>query len=215
YRFLSRLFGVDLAIDTATGKKYFAELAKNLLPEKNPGLHNQAIMEFGALQCVPSSPVCTSCPFIEMCSAFRNNTIPKLPVKKQKTTVKNRFFNYLYIENGKNTFLQKRTAKDVWQNLYEFPLVETDKLLTIGELVAHPAYNEIFGNQPNSNLIKTSNPLKHVLSHRVIHAQFFTINIQSPGIETPTGAIEVPLDEIDRYAVSRLMELFLESRTTI
>jgi len=209
YRVLSRLFGIATPIDSTPGKKEFAELAKNLLSKNEPASHNQAIMEFGALQCSPSSPDCQNCPLQNSCRAYQTNLVSTLPVKAQKTKVTNRFFNYLFIEFQGNTFLQKRTGKDVWQNLYEFPLIESEKLFTSAELIENEYFKTLFAKTTEVDIYKISNPMKHVLSHRVIYAQFITIRINELN-EDFEKFTKTPINGIDKFAVSRLMELFLE-----
>lgn len=209
YRVISRLFGIETPIDSSAGKKEFAVKATSLLSLKEPGTHNQAIMEFGALQCVPVSPDCLNCPLNKSCKAFELNLVTSLPVKEKKTKVTNRFFNYLFIEFQGNTFLQKRTAKDVWQNLFEFPLIETDKLLSSEDLLQNESFKRIFNGISEVTLQRTSNPMKHILSHRVIYAQFITISINELNESFENLSI-TPINKIDKYAVSRLMELFLE-----
>ena len=209
YRVLSRLFEVSTPIDSGKGKKEFAELALHLLSKSDPALHNQALMEFGALQCAPVSPDCQNCPLQSACQAFATNQAGNLPVKKHKTKTSNRYFNYLFIQYNKSTFIQKRTAKDVWQNLYEFPLTEADKLLDLEELTANKEFQNLFSNIDRVELTKTTNPIKHVLSHRVIIAQFVSVNISESNNQLEKY-INVPLTKIDNYAVSRLMEIFLE-----
>ncbi len=209
YRVLSRLYGIETPIDSGIGKKQFAELAQNLLSMAEPATHNQAMMEFGALQCVPSSPNCGICPLQSVCQAYVTNEITNLPVKLQKTKTTNRYFNYLFIKYNDFTFLQKRTAKDVWQNLYEFPLIESDKLFEVSELIENKDFQQLFSAIEKVEITNTTNPIKHILSHRVILAQFISVTISESSKEIQKF-IEVPLIEIDRYAVSRLMELFLE-----
>ncbi|MDD4970196.1 MAG: A/G-specific adenine glycosylase [Paludibacter sp.] len=210
YRVLSRLFGIESPIDSNSGKKEFALLAQELLSKTSPGKHNQAIMEFGALQCIPVAPDCSACPLKSVCMAFENNLISMLPVKSPKKKSTNRFFNYLFIRFQDSTFLQKRVEKDVWQNLFEFPLIESDRLLNSEELLDDEAFKSLFGNVDEVEIHKISNPMKHILSHRVIHAQFFSVNISKKD-KAFNQFIQVPLKEIDSYAVSRLMELFLEN----
>ena len=209
YRVLSRLFGIQTPIDSSAGKKEFALLAQDLLSKSHPGLHNQAVMEFGALQCVPVAPDCGICPLQSVCMAFENNSVSILPVKSQKKKPTNRYFNYLFIRCAENTYLQKRIVKDVWQNLFEFPLIESEQLLSTAELADHDYFKSMFNDIDEVNIHKISNPMKHILSHRVIFAQFFSITI-SKETEYLKQFVRVPLNEIDRYAVSRLMELFLE-----
>jgi A/G-specific adenine glycosylase len=210
YRVLSRLFNIQTPINSSSGKKEYAFLAQDLLSETQPAMHNQSLMEFGALQCVPASPNCDICPLKLICIAFKDNLVSILPVKSQKKKSTNRFFNYLFIRLGDNTFLQKRVEKDVWQNLYEFPLIETDRLLSAKELVDTEKFKIIFNGLSYVEIDKITNPVKHVLSHRVIFAQFIFINVSAKN-EILKQLIQVQLNEIDHYAVSRLMELFLEN----
>jgi len=210
YRVLSRLFGKETPIDSGKGKKEFAEIAQHLLPKSESGLHNQAIMEFGALQCIPASPDCNNCPLKSVCQAFELNLVTILPIKLQKTKVSNRYFNYLFIKYNDETFLQKRIAKDVWQNLYEFPLIESDQLVEITDLIESEEYKFFFEGINRVEIIKKSNPMKHILTHRVIFAQFITVTVSELNNKLQK-LVQIPLDEIDRFAVSRLMELFLES----
>ena len=210
FRVLARVFGIETAIDSNAGKKEFTQLAQTLLPHSDPALHNQAIMEFGALQCTPgSSPNCNICPLILHCRAFELNIISKVPVKSQKTKVSNRYFNYIFIQFQDNTFIQKRTTKDVWQNLYEFPLIETSHLLNPSELLEDEYFKLLFEGVEEVNILKTSNPMKHVLSHRVIHAQFITIRISNLS-KLLNQSDQIKISDLSNFAVSRLMELFLE-----
>lgn len=211
YRVLSRVFGVETPIDSSTGKKEFSSLAKNLLSLNNPGEHNQAVMEFGALQCVPVSPNCSLCPFQQNCKAFDFDLVARLPVKEKKTKVTNRYFNYLHIKLNTTTFLQKRTGKDVWHNLYEFPLIEADHLLTVEELFENEYFQQLFSGGIEVELMKKTNPMKHVLSHRVIYACFFTLKI-SDSTNSLLQLESVNDYELDKFAVSRLMELFIEKQ---
>ena len=209
YRVLSRLFGIETPIDSGAGKKEFAGLAQELISKSDPGIHNQSIMEFGALQCVPVSPDCAACPLQLNCRAYELSIVDKLPIKSKKTKVTNRYFNYFFIELGGKTYLQKRIAKDVWQNLFEFPLVEADSLLTVEELMETNGFKNLFSGIGEVEVVKILNPMKHILSHRVIYAQFVTVKI------TDENAVlsklnKVSIAEIDQFAVSRLMELFLE-----
>ena len=209
FRVLSRIFGIEAAIDSGKGKKEFTYLAQELLSKLEPGLHNQAIMEFGALQCVPVSPDCNNCPFQPMCKAYELNMVSQLPVKSKKTKVTQRYFNYFFIEYQGNTYIQQRTAKDIWQNLYEFPLIESDSLLEISELLLDEDFLKLFGEIEEVEIIERSNSVKHILTHRIIFAQFVTIKISRESDEI-VRLIKVPIVEIEKYAVSRLMELFLD-----
>ena len=120
YRVLSRWMGIEEPIDTVRGKKLFAALADELLERSVPALYNQAIMDFGAIQCVPSSPSCLFCPLSDSCVALQKGLVDALPMKQHKTKVTNRYFIYFYVRAGEYTFLHKREAGDIWHNLYEF-----------------------------------------------------------------------------------------------
>ena len=137
YRVLSRIFDIDLPIDSTQGKKAFQELANSLIPTKNPGDFNQGMMEFGAMQCTPVNPKCEHCPFSERCLAKMHNTIAARPVKAKKTAVRNRYFYYFIFRETDRICIQKRTQKDIWQHLFEFPLLETADPQSDAHLINH------------------------------------------------------------------------------
>ena len=205
YRVLSRVFGIDTPIDSPAGKKQFAVLAQQLLDKKYPGDYNQAIMDFGAMVCTPSAPQCSGCPLASRCLALAQGRVEALPVKAQKTKISTRYFHYIYVKQGDNTWLHKRGAGDVWQNLYEPPLVETP---TAAEgFAARPLYKEWFGRK--KAVLKVP-PVKHVLSHRVIYADLSEISLP-PSCPVPQGFVAVPAKELKKYAVSRLVQKLLET----
>lgn len=208
YRVLSRVFAISEPIDTTRGKKIFAELAQSLLDESEPGLHNQAIMEFGALQCVPVSPNCNICPAISMCLAYSQNKVSSYPVKEGKQKTRNRYFNYLDIRCGEYAFLHKRTAKDIWQNLYELPLLETVQLLMMEELQSADEFKNLFENK--DVYIKYVAQIKHVLSHQIIYAVFYRIELSEESNFFNDNYIKVKVDDLEQYPVSRLVHKYLE-----
>lgn len=210
YRVLSRLFAIETPIDSHSGKKEFDALAQQLIENSVPSLHNQALMEFGALQCVPVSPDCSVCPLRVFCKAYELKMVDRLPVKSKKTPVKQRFFNYLVINFNQYIFLQKRTADDIWKNLYEFPLIETDHLLTEAELFENDFFQKLFQGIKEISILQISKPVHHLLTHRRITAQFITLQIAKKS-EALKQFIEIPNTEIDDFAVSRLMELYLKN----
>ncbi len=211
FRVLSRVFGIETPIDSTAGKKQFAKLAGNLLDKKKPLLHNQAIMEFGALQCTPQQPGCASCPLQNDCVAFLTNCISELPRKEQKTKQRERFFHYFYLKNNGKTYLQKRTGKDVWQNLYEFPLIETGRQLEIDELMQTESFKTLFQGIKNITFEGSPLELKHVLSHRIIRAKFYTVSIDSENNQLETR-IKIDIEKRHDYPVSRLTGIFLEKQ---
>ncbi len=204
YRVLSRVFDITTPIDSTDGKKHFSALAQELLDKKHPGDYNQALMDLGAMVCTPQTPVCEACPLGKICRARQLGTQDQRPVKMQKTKISTRYFHYIYVEQGKSTWLHKRGAGDVWQNLYELPLLETkqQKLPGKGEL------KKWFGKFPVRPLGKT--PLKHVLSHQIIYAYLYKV-ILPPAFPVPEGFVKVPVNKIGGYAVSRLVQKLLES----
>ena len=214
YRVLARLFDLEMPIDSGEGKKYFTELAQSLLDERHPDLFNQAMMEFGALQCVPKSPACDSCPLNGKCLALASGRVEQLPVKNGKTMVKPRYFNYLHIRGQGKTLLSKRTGNDIWRNLYEFPLVETASPVSWGELQQVAGFNTLFGGMTGINVKREFTAKKHVLSHRVIYAVFYEILVDafSPAMQK---YLQVPDEEVGNYAVSRLVQSYLEKRETL
>lgn len=209
YRVLARLFNIGTPIDSSKGQKEFAQLAQELLDTDRAADHNQAIMEFGALQCVPALPHCAHCVLNNICLAYSNNTVSQLPIKTQKLKVKKRYFNYLHIQYEGKSYLQQRTDNDIWQNLYEFPLIETKKLLSTEELLQENQFLELFNNSSSVSIDSVTSPIKHILTHRHIFAQFFNITIQSKSKELEQFT-EINEESRDKYAVSRLMELFFE-----
>ena len=211
FRVLARLFDIDLPIDGGEGKKYFTALAQSLLDERRPDLFNQAMMEFGALQCVPKSPDCESCPLNGKCLGLSARRVERLPVKNGKTVVKPRYFNYLYVHGQGMTLLSKRMGNDIWRNLYEFPLIETERAVTWEELSGMVVFQELFDGIENIEIVREYVAKKHVLSHRVIFPVFYEIRIDS--FSRSMGKyLKVPDDRVGEYAVSRLIQSYLEVR---
>ncbi len=171
YRVLSRLHGVDLAINSTEGEKYFLKLANQLLDSERSAEYNQAIMEFGALACTPKKPMCNFCPFKSSCIAFNTNKVLELPVKLKKVKVKKRYFNFCIVINDKNEVLiQKRQGKGIWQHLFQFPLIETDKTLIVG------AGQDVDGEFLLEQELLTLNK-PHKLSHQHLYIRFFKASI--------------------------------------
>lgn len=190
FRVLSRYFDIETDIAQASAKKEFAALAFELIPKDNPAIFNQAIMEFGALQCVPKSPNCSICIFNESCAALQKKKVDHLPVKSKKLKVKNRYFNYFVAsDENQNTIIQKRTAKGIWHNLYEFPLLETDKEEDF-DFVSEQIQNEYFKENTISSILETNDKsIVHKLSHQHLHIKFWNVKIKGTienGIDVET-----------------------------
>ncbi len=203
YRVLARYFGIEIPINSGEGKKYFKALAQQLLYQQEPATYNQAIMEFGAVQCKPQSPRCNVCPLEQTCQALQYNRVESLPVKLRKGVIKNRFFNYLVITNGQQVLLTQRTESDIWQNLYEFPLIETMGNISAKKVKTHSLFTQLLQKKPFKMHLYNKKPIIHKLSHQHIHARFWQVSVQD--------ALEnaIPLAEMKKYPVSVLIANFV------
>jgi A/G-specific adenine glycosylase len=209
YRVLSRYFAEATPIDSSKGKKVFWELAMELLDSKTPGLHNQAIMELGATLCTPTNPECASCPFVNKCIAFIKGNFSDFPVKTAKTNQRKRYFYFYFFDYKGTTFLQKRIAKDIWNGLYQFPMIESESPLPDEEYLKLSDFFESKGTALY-NILKVSDPIKHILSHQILIARFIHVNLSekvNPGLQ---NTISVPMDQLDKYALPRLITRYLE-----
>jgi A/G-specific adenine glycosylase len=210
YRVLSRLFAVDEPIDTGSGKKIFSQLAQELLDEQNPGIYNQAIMEFGALQCVPSKPDCAVCPLQHSCLALEKGVIGQFPKKRGKTKVQNRYFNYFDVRVGNSTLLKKRIEDDIWKNLYELPLIETSENVLLEEIIQNQVFIEMFPEKKSIKIQGVPVEFKHILSHRIIYAKFYRIDVDTIPLKLLTECRQIQLEELPNYAISRLVSKYFE-----
>ena len=185
YRVLARHFGIDTPINTTEGKKLFQSLAQSLLPIDIPhsSAYNQAIMDFGAIQCTPQSPRCQECLLMESCVAFRSNLVSDLPVKQKTLKVRERHLIYIFIRYNGETALHRRGPGDIWQGLWEPFLCETV-----------PAGAELLRRN-----------VKHVLTHRILYADFYLWEPAERPV-LPLDYIWIKETELDNYAVPRLIE---------
>lgn len=213
YRVLARYFGIDTPIDQTAGKKIFADLAQSLLDSQQPGRYNQAIMDFGAVQCVPKSPSCTACPLQDCCQAFQADQINHYPVKSKKLTRKNRFFHFLVFAYKDLTYIQRREAKDIWQHLYQFPLLETDQFIhTYSKLFSHPDWPHW---TPKSDELewRLSRPFKQVLTHQNIHAFFFEIQLKTAPTSIPSEIVITERENLAKFAFPKIIDLYLKDNS--
>ena len=202
YRVLSRYFGIHTAIDSTDGKKEFAKLADSLVPTDVPGKYNQAIMDFGALQCKPANPDCPICPLNDKCYAYKKGEVSLLPIKEKKLKRTKRYFNYLVITYKGKYYLTKRMQKDIWQNLYEFPKVESEKAVGIKameRMVPHLWLKD--GLQPVATY-------KQQLTHQEINAVFYRCEVvQKPENE---DWIAVEREKVGNFAFPKIIDWFLK-----
>lgn len=206
YRVLSRYFGIETPIDSTRGKRDFAELAQTVLAEKVPALYNQAIMDFGAMQCVPKSPSCGDCPLADGCVARANGRVECLPVKSKKTSVKNRYFSYIIILDESSVYIRRRGEGDIWAGLYEPLLIETPQKASVQEVVPE-----------GYNVVAAVEGLKHQLTHRTIHADAYLVECSDKkkkdnarGIVLPEDFRKVGIGELQNFAAPRLVNIIYE-----
>jgi A/G-specific adenine glycosylase len=208
YRVMARIFGVFASPHTAKGKREFHCLVMDLIDTKEPHIFNQALLDFGALQCVPKNPNCSICPFNTFCYAFRNNLINSLPVRAKRTVPKDRFFIYLLIRCQGLTYIQKRTQKDIWHSLYQFPLIETTSLLKENEIGTHPQWKRIFGKSTPE--VKYISPIvRHQLSHQTLHTRFVIVDTERETKFLNNHFIPIETENISNYSTPRLIDSFL------
>lgn len=175
YRLLARHFGIDKNISTAKGKNAFAKLANQLLPAENPGLHNQAMMEFGALHCLPINPKCDSCIFKNSCRAFRNGNQQLLPVKSRPKKSVRRYFYYFVIRRGEKMLMKERKGRDIWTGLFDFPLQEEKRIVSLKRIQKVVLSSMVIGAAKGLR-ITISHEYKHVLTHQIIYARFIEVH---------------------------------------
>jgi A/G-specific adenine glycosylase len=207
YRVLSRFFGIFEPIDTSEGKSAFKKLASELIKGTDPGMHNQALMEFGALQCTPKNPDCMKCPLMAKCFAFSKQKIQELPVKQNKVKKRDRYFNYLVIKNLNQILMQKRSGGDIWENLYEFPLIETHEKVDIDMLSEQNEFQS-FAPEKFSFIEDVGHWKIHILTHQRIHYRFIRINIEQE-IELSRMYTRVNKQDIYNFAVPKLLENYI------
>ena len=212
YRVLSRLYDCEIAFDTTQGKKHFRKLAEELLDRGRPRLFNSAIMELGALVCLPTKPMCDECPLRTWCKALANNTVELLPVRKPRPKVRDRYLEYtIYITPEKTTLIHQRKGNDIWKHLWEF--VETTSVDFKNDNIdnlrpnQHPrAPKGSNSTQHYTTLHHSTQPqaisLTHVLSHQKLHARFIIKNV--PELPEIPDTIVVSMSDLDNYAFSRL-----------
>lgn len=212
YRVLSRFLGDSTPVDTPSGQHLFRQYAEQLLDTRNPGRYNQAIMDFGAMHCTPRKPACTSCPLQEACIAFQRGEQVLLPQKAGKINVRDRFFHYLVIAYQGAVLLHRREEKDIWQDLYAFPLLE-DQLppRATEDIQQDPAW-QTWATLGSCTLIGCSTVFRQTLSHQRISAQFWQLEA-TQFFYPPQGYHWVSRKELDRYAFPRIIDWFLQDNS--
>ena len=194
YRIIARLLASAIPIDSTEGKKYFQEKATALMDKKNPAIYNQAIMDLGATICKPKNPLCLQCPWHKYCKAFSTKTVEKFPIKSKKLIIKKRHFHYLVFDDGKHLYIRKRIGNDIWKDLHEFALIETDDE-NIGIS---------FDRNPSASVFQQQ------LTHQKITAYFYVM-LQKVLRKTITeyGLEKVAYENLENYAMPKVILDFL------
>ena len=206
YRVLSRFFGISTPINTTLGIKEFKTLAATLLHTANPGDYNQAVMEFGAIQCKPKNPYCITCSLQTGCVALQKGQVHQLPVKLKKTKVTKKYFNFLVIlSEDKKTIFEQRTSKGIWQNLYQFPLIESDTAIEADLFKAHASNVTHLKDIDFTCSMFNTTPIVHKLSHQHLYTTFWIIDVKTLTKES------IPIAKIKHYPTPILISNFIET----
>jgi A/G-specific adenine glycosylase len=222
YRVLARRFGIPTPVDTPAAKKEFSALAQALLDKERPGAFNQAMMDFGATHCTPQQPRCPACPIQNACVAFETKKTAELPVKSKKTGKKARFFLYLVFDFEGATWVKKRGPKDIWQDLYEFPLLELPALpadIREAEALIREFWSKNDLPELPSEIEHRSPPYRHILTHQIVTAEFLKIRLPdtAPDLFNTSAYLKqfthVPFVDLkQKFAFSRLIDLYLTEK---
>ncbi|MAJ32337.1 MAG: A/G-specific adenine glycosylase [Flavobacteriaceae bacterium] len=205
YRVLARTYGIKTPINSSLGVKEFQQLANELLDSEKPAAHNQAIMEFGSQQCKPKAALCEKCFFNEKCYAFQKQVVADFPVKEKKIKIKKRTLHYyIVLDPQKRTLLHKRVHKDIWQNLYDFPLIEQPLKPSFQEIVKLLAKKGVYGLR--QHWLWSEDPLVHKLSHQELSVSFTVLEV-TDNLEEHKEAVH--WSKLQFYAVPVLIQNFI------
>ncbi|HTM93760.1 MAG TPA: A/G-specific adenine glycosylase [Flavisolibacter sp.] len=204
FRVLSRIFDIEIPIDSTEGKKTFSALAQTILPQKKAGEYNQAIMDFGAVICKPY-PECKICFFNDQCKAYLKGKQDLLPVKEKKIKIRERWLNYLILKNKDQVLIHQRTSNDIWQQLFEFLLIETEKALPPKKILR--LFEQQYGF--TEFYFESTQTVKQKLSHQLIHFSFLQIELKQK--ETVPGFLWVKNSELNKYAFPKSLQEFVTS----
>lgn len=213
FRVLARFLGIKQAIDVSAGKKLFAQVAQNLIHPELAGTYNQAIMDFGATHCRPKLPLCSNCILNSKCKAFQNNLVKDLPIKTKKINKKERYFHYLIFNEGNFVYLNKRQTKDIWQNLYEFVLIEDAQLIQdVATMLQNATWITIY----DANAMEVTNiskPFRQTLTHQKIIATFWEINLSKKAKLLDENWIKVERKNLNKFAFPKIIDWYLQDKS--
>lgn len=205
FRVLARYFGIGEPINSPAGKKVFQGIANEILNKEHAGLHNQAIMEFGAILCKPKNPDCAICPVREGCYACCNKNVTLLPNKLKTVKIRERFFNYILYTEGDKVLINKRGDRDIWANMYDLPLIETDSYTPSDKVMEILQSNEYFGD--DTKAIRSFTAKKHILTHQRINAQF--IQVDRPPIKLEQKWFFIEVKNFKSLALPKIINIFI------
>jgi A/G-specific adenine glycosylase len=209
FRVLSRVFAVETAIDSTVGKKEFTLLANEVLDKEYPGEFNQAVMDFGAIVCKPFAPLCSSCALQKICLAYQEGKVNQLPVKEKIIQKKHRWFYYFLLEHEGKLLVHKRTGKDIWENLFEFYLLEAGEQLKWTTLTVNEWLKAQF-DSTDAEVLHISEMMKQQLTHQQIKGQFIKVKLQ----EIPLPLLSCqwqPLSRVKELAFPKFINLYLSA----
>ncbi|MCF8256363.1 MAG: A/G-specific adenine glycosylase [Flavobacteriales bacterium] len=201
-RVLARFHGITDPVDSAPVIKAIDRSAQGALDIQSPGEHNQAMMELGATVCLPRNANCEQCPLQAGCNAYRLGLVDSIPMKSKRTKVRERYFHFLVLTDGEHTVVERRPAGDIWQGLYQFPMLESDRTLDADEVLAHYRIK-------GAVLADSHGPVRHILTHQRIFGRFFEFRVKHlpPSIADP-----VPWQDLERLAFPRLIHHYLNKK---
>ncbi len=208
YRVLSRYFGIDTPIDSPAAKKEFGKLANELIAAKQPGIYNQAIMDFGATLCKPAQPLCGTCPLTAKCVALKDGLQDKLPIKAGKIKQRERFFHYFVIDAAGDSLVQQRTGKDIWQELYQFPMLEHTELLPIEDAGISSFLDELLGKS-NWQVSALKGPYTQKLTHQKINALFVEISVAGKLNVADARYKSTVREKLNNFAFPKVIDCYL------
>ncbi len=204
-RVLSRYYGIDTAINSLQGKKLFSELAQEIINLKDPATHNQAMMEFGALQCKPANPSCNSCPLASSCIAFSTNKVKEFPVKEKKHQAINKYLHFFLISNHQQILIEKRNYSGIWKGLYQLPLLETEQNKQVEDVLLLPALTQMLGNHQYK--LENIQEITHKLTHRNLYIRFYHFIVSE---FADHSYIKINQEKTDAFAFPRPIEKYLK-----
>jgi A/G-specific adenine glycosylase len=207
-RVIARIYGVEDPVNSTAGARQIETLAQEMLDEEDPGTHNQAMIDFGAMQCVPSTPQCTLCPLAMGCNAYLTGRVDLLPVKTLKQKPKKRWFYYYVIRYRDQVILTKRGDQDIWRSLYQFPVLESETAYTEEELLNTLMPEPV---APHINKVSQSGQFLHQLTHLTIYARFIEVELGSMLLSLPPGWMVVSLQDLYTYPIPQLIHRYLDS----